>query len=298
MNYQDNEEMEMITCSYGPDLERCKRLCESVDRFVSADIGHTLIVPARDLQDFLPLATQRRKIVTAQDILPRRFYQLPVANRVWIDHSGWPVRGWVLQQVLKLSADRATQAELILFADSDLQFVRPFDKSNVFRDGKLRLHTIPGAMNEGRHTNWHRRAGALLGQPSDYFGSDYVGQLITWRRSQLIALQQRVTATQGKPWHISVSRSLDVSEYILYGSFVDHITDSADNGHYHQSTDLCHCCWMSEQADEVLSGKTAVTPSAVALLIQSNLGLAPEQEAAILRAAVHGHQAETMGVMS
>ncbi|MEP5568000.1 MAG: DUF6492 family protein [Halioglobus sp.] len=288
MKTNSSEKMEMITCSYGPDFERCKRLCESVDRFVAQEIGHTLIVPARDLSHFLPLATSRRRVVTAQDILGNHFRQIPWTNRWWVDKAGWPVRGWILQQLLKLSADKATDAELLIFADSDLQFVRPFDKRHVIRDGKLRLHRVPGAMNEGRHARWHHRAGALFGEPKEYFGSDYVGQLITWRRSELIALQQRITRTQGKPWLVSVSRTLDFSEYILYGSFVEHVSVSGRDSHYFDHDELCHCCWVSEQADGVLSGESALQPSAVALLIQSNLGLAPDQEAKILHAAIQG----------
>ncbi len=285
MSQQNPESLEIITCSYRPDLARCRRLCESIDRYVPRHIGHVLVVPERDLTLFLPLVSERRTIVAAEDVLPRRFIQLPRTEKIWIDRFGWPVRGWILQQLIKLSATRATKAELIMFADSDLQFVREFDVSHVVRDGRLRLHRIPGAMNEGRHRRWHRRAGALLGVPTDYFGSDYVGQLITWRRSQLLGLQQHISAVHGKPWHVTVSRSLDFSEYILYGSYVEHVVGDADNGHYYEAQDLCHCCWFAEQADGLLSGRQPLASQAVALLIQSNLGLDPAQEAAILRSA-------------
>ncbi len=59
----ENERVEIITCSYRPDLERCRRLCESVERFVSRDVFHTLIVPQRDLALFAPFANGRRRTV-------------------------------------------------------------------------------------------------------------------------------------------------------------------------------------------------------------------------------------------
>ena len=272
------EQLEIITCSYRPDVERCRRLCASVDRYVEAAIGHVLIVPRRDLALFAGLANGRRRVLVAEDVLPRRFFQLPGSERFWMDARGWPVRGWILQQLLKLSATRVTQAELIVFADSDLQFVRPFDRGHVYRNGRLRLHRIPGAMNHGRHLNWHRRAGELLGRPTTYFGSDYVGQLITWRRSLLEDLHRHIERIHGKPWHVVVSRSLDVSEYILYGSFAEHFAVDEAGGHYFEERDLCHCCWVEAQADDLMLGRARLAPDAVALLIQSNLGLDDGEE--------------------
>ena len=281
----NNENIEIITCSYRPDLERCRRLCESVDRFVPGDIAHTLIVPHRDLPLFAGLANQRRRVLAVQQVVPGTFRQLSLGEKIWLDGVFWPVRGWVMQQLVKLSVSRATTAELLLFADSDLQFVRPFERERIYRDGKLRLHRMPGAMAEGRHSHWHRRAGALLDEAADYFGSDYVGQLITWRRSNLLALQAHVEKGSGKPWHLAVSRSLDISEYILYGSFVEHVLGAEANGHFYDAQELCHCCWFDYQAEELLSGNCQLAPNAMALLVQSNLGLTRDVETAVLQAA-------------
>ncbi len=294
----DNERLEIITCSYRPDIERCRRLCESIDQFVPADIRHTVIVPPRDYREFAPLQNHRRTVLTTRDVLPATFRQLPGSDKLWLDRTCWPIRGWVLQQVVKLSANRATDAELLLFADSDLQFLRDFDVRAFYRDGKLRLHRIPEAMNEGRHRRWHSRAGELLGENREYFGSDYVGQLISWRRSNLEALQQHIEKTQDKPWHVAVSRSLDISEYILYGSFVEHILGQQQHGHFYESLDLCHCCWFDYQAQELLNGKSTVAPQALALLVQSNLDLAPAQESAVLQAALQTQNFAINGVPS
>ena len=104
--HADNERIEIITCSYRPDLERCRRLCESVERFVSRDVFHTLIVPQRDLALFAPLANGRRRVLAVQQVLPGNFRQLPLGEKWWMDSHGWPVRGWVLQQLVKLSVNR------------------------------------------------------------------------------------------------------------------------------------------------------------------------------------------------
>jgi hypothetical protein len=294
----DNDRLEIITCSYGPDLQRCQRLCNSIDRFVPRTVRHTVIVPPRDYARFAPLQDSRRRVLTTGDVLPARFTQLPGSEKLWVDRRGWPIRGWVMQQLVKLSANRATNAEYLLFADSDLQFLRDFDTRDFVRDGKLRLHRIPDAMNEGRHRRWHSRAGSLLGEARDYFGSDYVGQLITWRRSNLVALQRHIEKHQRGPWYVAVSRSLDISEYILYGSFVEHVLGEERNGHFYDSDDLCHCCWFDFEARELLEGTRNLAPNALALLVQSNLGLAPQQEHAVLQAALQQNNPLPAGVPS
>jgi hypothetical protein len=275
------EELHIITCSYGPDLERCRRLCETIDRFVPWRIRHSLIVPKRDLEKFAALANGRRDVRSTENTLPGRFRQLPGTQKWWLDGQGWPVRGWIVQQLTKMSADRVTDAPNLLFADSDIQFIRSFDESDVLQGGRLRLHHIPGAKQSGVHLTWHQRAGALLGKPREYAGADYVGQLITWRREHLRNMKSHIESVTRRPWHRAVGRTLRFSEYILYGMYVDHVLAHADDGHYRCDEDLCHCCWFAEDAHDLAQGQSRISAGAVALLLQSNLGLAAGEEAAI-----------------
>jgi hypothetical protein len=280
-----SETLHIVTCSYGPDFERCRRLCASIDRFVPDRIRHSLIVPRRDLERFTCLTNQRREVHATEAVVPGGLRQFRLGHRWWRDQRGWPIRGWIVQQLAKLSADRVTESEYLLFADSDLQFIRPFDEGAVIRDGRLRLHRIPGAKRDGVHGVWHRRAGALLGSERGYAGADYVGQLITWRRSHLRGLKKQIEASTERPWHRAVGRSLRVSEYILYGVYVDRIVAAADRGHYDCQEDLCHCCWFAEEAQALERGEARIDRRAVALLLQSNLGFGAGRESAITRLA-------------
>ena len=286
------QDLHIITCSYGPDFERCQRLCESMDRFVPEHIPHTLVVPRRDIEVFASLVGPRRTIRTVESVLPRGFRQLPGFRKWWLDEQNWPVRGWILQQLTKMSADKVTDAENLLFADSDIQFIRYFDESAVLQNGELRLHRIPNAKQSGVHLVWHRRAGALLGTPRRYSGADYVGQLITWRRRHLVGLKARIEEVTGRPWHRAVGRSLRVSEYIIYGVYVDHLKQHGDYGHYQTSDDLCHCCWFNEDAEALEQGGNHIGTGAIALLLQSNLGLDSSQESKIVDLALK--QARTL----
>ena len=280
------EKLHIITCSYGPDLERCKRLCASIDQYVPSHIRHTLIVPERDLEAFAPLAGDRRAVLSTESVLPGGFRQITRFRKWWLDGQGWPVRGWILQQLTKMSADRVTDAENLVFADSDIQLIRPFDESAVLRDGHLRLHREPGAKRTGEHLVWHKRAATLLGTPREYAGADYVGQLITWRREHLIGMKLHIEAVTGQPWFQAVGRSLRVSEYILYGVYVDRVLPLGSAGHYGSNEELCHCCWFNEEADALVSGSKQIGIGAVALLLQSNLGLDLRREEEILGVAL------------
>ena len=283
-NSQSNQ-LALITCSYGPDLKRCKRLCQSVDKFVDSAYEHVLIVPKRDLNKFSALKNDRRRVVSVESIVPDSFIQLPLSNKWWLGAWGVPTRGWVMQQITKLSAGFATNAKTLMFVDSDLQFIRPLDLSLIEQSGRTRLHSIPGDMDYGIHLKWHEKAGELLGCDTSYAGSDYVGQLITWDRETLMAMLSDISSQTGTIWTRAIARSLTVSEYILYGMYVTRVVGLNSSIHFETNKDLCHCCWDSESAQAVSNGTANVDPSAIAVLIQSNLSFSSDEEAALIEKA-------------
>lgn len=280
-----SESITMVTCTYAPDALRAQRLCRSVDRFVPENIPHCLVVPSSDLASFSHLRSGRRSVVAVEDILPDSFHRVPYSTRWWIQGGYWPVRGWIMQQLTKLSANAVADSEIILFADSDVTFFRPLDEALYVQAGKTRLHRVPHAAQDKSHLRWHRKASELLGEEEcDYFGSDYIGQLITWRRDNLERLQQHLESIHGQSWQTLVSRSLHFSEYILYGVFVEHVMGLQGSGHFFCEDSACHCCWFQDEADALLGGKQLISAKAHAVLLQSNLGLSIEAEADFLKA--------------
>lgn len=264
--------MSLVTCSYRPDFSRCARLCASVDQHVGGEHHHTLVVPDRDRPLFRTLESPRRSVVAVQDILPTEYYQLPGFKKWWLDNGLWPVRGWMMQQLTKLSADALSDREDILFLDSDVEFIRPFDRTRFSQRGALRLHRKPGEGDQGVHLKWHHASAHLLGLEPRYFGNDYVAPLATWRRSSLVALKAHIEAHTGKTWQAAVGRQLTVSEYTLYGVFVEQVLGLQDAGHFACAEDLCHCLWFGEDTDRFLSRADFSRPPQ-AVLVQSNIGL-------------------------
>jgi hypothetical protein len=270
----------IITCSYSPDFHRCQRLCESIDKWVQPEIEHVLIVPKRDLNLFKALSSERRKVVSVESIVPGRYIQLPFTNKWWLDSRGWPVRGWIMQQITKLSACHATTAEHLLYADSDIQFIAPLKIEALIHDGKLRLHRIPNAMDHGLHLTWHKVASRLLGVEEKYSGADYIGQLISWRSSILKKLQSHIEATTQKKWNLAVGQELRFSEYILYGTYVDRVLEDQTQ-HFPTDKDLSYCCWDEKDVDNLTNGTKPLSDE-VCVLFQSNLDLTSAQEEQLL----------------
>ena len=192
-----------------------------------------------------------------------------------------------MQQLTKLSAVNAVNTEAIMFADSDLVFVRPFESSKVWKDGHLRLHRVSGPPPKPTHERWHRDAGRLLGlSTSNWYGADYIGQLITWRCDTVRAMLDFITRHSGRHWSTTLANMLQLSEYILYGVYVEHVLGGA--GHVYVEEDLCHCSWHYEvnHYTDLSPFLSKIKPEQFAVLIQSNLGINPDQYSGMIEQIV------------
>jgi hypothetical protein len=267
-----SEQLALVTCSYRPDFERCARLCASMDAFIGPETAQVIIVPDRDRRLFAPLASSNRTIVSTQQVMPARFTHLPFLKKWWLDNGLWPIRGWMMQQVTKLCADLVTDRDNIMFVDSDIEFIRALQFERLLKGDALRLHRKPGHKNEGVHLKWHHASAQLLGLEPRYFGSDYIGPLVTWKRDNLVQLKQHIEYCHQQPWFEAVGRRVTVSEYTLYGVFVEHVLGLEQSGHFGCAEDLCHCLWFGRETGEFLADfDYQQAPQAV--LVQSNIGL-------------------------
>ena len=265
----------IITPTFRRDLRRCEFLCQSVDRFVEESIEHYLIVDRRDVSLFQSLLTSRRKLLISEEILPRWLFRMPGSRRWWISLRSFPVRNWILQQILKLSINIHVKTDVYMFVDSDVFFIKPLERNTYVCDDKARLFRVPGGGQGGRHQMWNRSAGTLLGlELKDYYGSDFIGNMITWRRDTLEDLQMRIKSVTHQQWPVALTRRLHFSEYILYGVFSEFVQGN-DNRHFFDSKNLCHCSWDYNIGNrkELSIFLSRIETHHNAVLIQSNLGL-------------------------
>lgn len=235
----DKLKFAVITPSYAPDFERCKLLCKSLQRFAVSPYTHYIVVDQRDLHLFQALKDDNTKIMTVESIIPKWIKRFPWGGQknIWVSFKTLPVRGWILQQVVKIAISLQVQEEFLLFLDSDVFLVKEIDFCTSFiRQNKLRLFRQNILSNsEAIFNNLNGTMSRLLGLPIEDCQAgqhDYIGSAILWRRSNLEQLCQFVENVSGKPWTEAICNHWHFSEYQLYGTFVDKILQH-DSGHYH-----------------------------------------------------------------
>jgi hypothetical protein len=284
----------IITPAFSKHLPLLELSAEGVDRHCPADIHHYVIVSRQEEHLFRRFRSARRSVVAAEDILPRAAFRLPVLVRrreVWLTDWHRLVRGWIMQQAIKLSAPEITDADAFLFLDTDVFFIRPFTVDKVVHDGRVRLLRNPGMGELETHKSWHRTAAKLLGLPvRDYFGADFIGNAITWRRDACLEMRDRIASVGGAHWFSMITRQTRLSEYILYGIFVQEVLGSQDLRHMPTSDEICLNSWdfdfPEKPEDRARLLAERLRPYDIAINIQSSLRLPANEFRSLLDSAV------------
>nr|MDT0658401.1 DUF6492 family protein [Micromonospora sp. DSM 115978] len=283
-------ELAVITPSFGPDFELCAALHRSVLACSGESVRHHIIVPGRDLPLFRRLAGERTVLHDEAEFLPRSVRSLPGTKySVNLRRPFPPLRGWILQQVIKLAAAARSDADVVVLVDSDIEFVRPFSADTFRRDGVVRFYRQPDEVDARlpRHIRWHRVARSMLGlpeRPPPY--PDYVSSLLAWDPAVVRRLLDRIEAVTGRRWVDVVGSELHFSEWTLYGVFVDGVVGGAVADGFAATDSLCHAYWEETPLDEqsVAGFIDAIRPEDVAVMISAKSGT----PLAVRRAALAG----------
>lgn len=236
----------VVTPSYAPDLELCRDLNASVLAHTPASTVHYIITPRRDFDLFSALGGPRTRVWSVDQLLPRYFIGLPRVN-FWLNlrRPVPPVRGWVMQQVVKLQAAAQIDADVLLSVDSDVVFVRPVTAETFRRDGRICLYRKDAGVDLRlpRHLIWHDVARTLLGVPRARPPlPDYVQSPNVWDRRTVLALLARIEQVTGRPWLHAFAAQPHISECTLYGVFVDEVPGDHANVSPVESM-RCHNYW-------------------------------------------------------
>lgn len=235
------EDFAIITPSYPPDLERCALLVESLDR-CCPDCTHYLIVDRCDIGPFRRLASSRTELIESEALIEPWLRRLPTRHGFWVSLKALPVRGWMMQQIRKIAVANFLSTQNLVFCDSDMAFIRPFGLSELLVDGELGLLDVPFQDQQSRA--WTRDARRLLGLASNTGQTrGHVGQMICWRRDNVLAMQQRIEASSGVNWQHAIARLTTVSEYMLYGVFVREVIGYEGSGHNPSQVPLVKTSW-------------------------------------------------------
>lgn len=271
----------LVTASYAADFERCRLLCETVDRHVVGASHHYLLVEHRDVALFRQLEGSHRTVIEERDLLPSWLRDMPdptslFKRRIWLSLKAPPLRGWHVQQLRRMAIAEKVEQETLVYVDSDVAFLRPFDCARFWRDGKLRLFRRNDALLQPGHDNhriWSQNAAVVLGiAEPEISPHDYISTLIAWRRSSLLDMLARIEKVSGRHWVEAVCARRKFSECMIYGRFVDEVADGA--GHYHGSEEFCRVHWtgtpLSDAQFEAFVAE--MLPEQVAIGMQSFIG--------------------------
>lgn len=279
----------IVTPSYANDFELARQLCASADGCVDPNVEHLLVVPRKDAALFATLCRGRRRVLTKQDVLrgagmrslplPSRLRLPPFVDRrfkeQWWHPSIGRISGWVAQQLIKLSMAQVSDADVLIFADSDVSFIRPLSMQRFLRPGGVALHrkALPDDLPD--HQTWHAAARRILGlAPSTRVPSDYVGQLVSWSAPVLRRLTAHIEAVHGRPWPQVVAQEGSVSEYMLYGLYCEEVLGMTAAGHEAWHSDLVHSAWTAQALGTPQTFAQSLADHHVAMLIQSFVPLA------------------------
>jgi hypothetical protein len=234
----------LITPSFRLDFERCALLVESAERWVPRQVRHYLVVDRRDVPLFRSLAGPRTEVLVVEEMVPSWIMRIPRVRKFWWSWRSRPIKNWILQQIVKLSTSSVIAEDVTFYVDSDVFFAAPFEPKTFERDGKVPLFVEEGQIGKIHFNDaWHTVAARLLDLPVETpYDTNFIGNVICWRRQNALTLQEKLTRVAGKPWPLALAPQSVFSEYILYGMYVRKVLGEA-GGHYPDPVDRTLTWW-------------------------------------------------------
>ncbi|WP_312796638.1 DUF6492 family protein [Tianweitania sp.] len=271
----------IVTASYGPDFERCRLLCETIDAHVTGMAHHYILVAHHDVQLFRQLEGPRRSVVDERDLLPSWLHALPdptslFTRRIWLSTRTMPLRGWHVQQLRRIALHAKIDEDALIYVDSDVAFIKAFDCRTMWQDDKLQLFRRENGLAQNtrkEHFRWSSNAALALGiEPPTPSPHDYIVTLIAWRRQSIQAMCERIEAVHGRHWVEVLGSQRQFSECTIYGRYVDEI-EGLDH-HYHSDRELCRVYWSGPElsAGGLQAFVSGMAAHQVAIGIQSFTG--------------------------
>lgn len=268
-------ELAVLTPSFRGDAEIFADLHRSVLAFTPDDTVHHVFVPLRDKHLFAQFQGPRCQIITSRELLPHRYLRIGRGDSYVNVRRPWPpVRRWVMQQAIKLAAAARIDADVVLVADSDVVLVRPVNADRFYTDGRRSLFRLDDGVQADmdRHLIWHRVARELFRLPSPPPPPlpDYVSSFNFWDPAVVRDLQRRISETTGQHWLDAFTSQLHISEFMLYGIFVDEVLHGSTPRPPADNT-VCLNTWQRTplDLDGALAFAEQLAPDAVAMMISA-----------------------------
>ncbi len=226
MSIGTGDDIALITPTYRSDLDRFAVLRESIME-LGIEYPHLVVVDTEDRPLFERFADEPFvTLLTTREVVPRSIERGRVAAanhaapyrrpdpRFWLLPK--QVKGWKVQQIVKLAAPQLSAAKVFVAVDSDSFFVRPLDRRDVVGESS-KPFLIETVADEAQTTSWLLSAMRALGVPLP--GAplhQYIHAPTILSRSVLLDVQRTLAAGSRRGWQWAFLRS-GAAEYPLHG---------------------------------------------------------------------------------
>ena len=267
-----------------------------MDVFLKGTWHHYIIVETVDLSQFQSLEGPNRTILEMEALLPSSFHHLtriPIINNrsLWFSWGTRFMAGWHVQQLIKIEMAFQLQEQGLLYCDSDVFFIRPFDISQLCKNSQYRYFVTSERYEENiipnpKYTTVSKR---LLGITENVFPSPtYVDNLVTWHSPTVRAMCEHISQISGRDWRVTLGREIFLSEYSIYGLYIDYVLK--DRSHLRvEHNRICKTVWSRGAMDDAALDEFCFDKSGefVALGVQSFAGVAVDRLEKQLQKAIH-----------
>lgn len=223
-----------FTPSFIGDIDRAVWLRRSLRTFFRGRANHIMAVPHRDMPDFRRVFGHETDLmlVAQEDLVdpcfyPDRLHRMVARlapSQLWRmkQHAGRA--GWIIQQIVKLNSPSLVPEGAIIFLDSDLFFFRPFDFNTLGIDGNRLLVRILPETESARHRHHIVKAREILALPADRSTEQtYMAYPAIWFADWVRQLHAHLERISRKPWQHSLYHAGHISEYTLYGIYLEEV---------------------------------------------------------------------------
>lgn len=244
------------------DIELFELLARSVDDHVDPRITHYVVVPAADLPRFSVFANARREIVAQEEIFPEKLRKLPTWLRhlsflkadlrrpIYIRPNRSALRGWMLQQYLKIEMSRRLDIAAIMHVDSDVAFFRRLAPEDAFDEGRVRFFRVDSRSRNRMHDAWVEGSCRILGiTPPAVHMANYIENCLLWSTTVTRAMVAQIQNAHSQSLHDVLFGTKTMSEYYIYGIFADFFPESADLAA--ENVSFCNSYWPDQETGTV-----------------------------------------------
>ncbi|MBW1793716.1 MAG: hypothetical protein JRJ38_04705 [Deltaproteobacteria bacterium] len=249
--------------------------------FYRGSAHHIVVVPREDVSLFKSILKGDAVDIYVQNDLVDDIYYAKwfvdlirriAPNQLWRFNKFAGRPGWIIQQIVKLNIPKIVDSHQVAILDSDVVFCRPFDDLHLDnQSGKRILVRREPKQESARHREHVKESRRILHLPEGNTDHHYMAWPCIWYPDWVKELTKYLGAIHGKFWQRVLYDAGTISEYNLYGVFVEEVLRPKNLRIRKES--FHHIIWDEKSYNEMFSRPLKIDNDKICLVIQSNLSV-------------------------